>query len=83
MRARLLLTGIALGAAMLAGGAATAQAAPAAFSQTNVTSTVPGSWKRIGTGSESWCYSMAASYAGPAYCTPAGGGRFTLYVWVE
>ncbi|MCX4851741.1 hypothetical protein [Streptomyces sp. NBC_00893] len=83
MRARLLLTGIALGAAMLAGGAATAQAAPAASSQTNVTSTVRGSWEYIGTGSESWCYSMVASYAGPAYCTTVGGGRYALYVWVE
>jgi hypothetical protein len=39
MRARMLLTGIALGATMLVGGAATAQAAPA-HSQTSTTSTV-------------------------------------------
>lgn len=82
MRARLLLTGIALGATVLMGGAATAQAAPAT-SQTSTTSTVAGSWVRIGTFSESRCYAEAASYAGPAYCTPVGGGRFALYVWVE
>ncbi|MFG2563733.1 hypothetical protein [Streptomyces sp. NPDC048496] len=82
MRARLLLTGIALGATMLAGGAATAQAAPATPSQTDITATVPGSWRYIGTGSESWCYSMVASYAGPAYCSSVGSGRYALYVWV-
>ncbi|MFJ5047340.1 hypothetical protein [Streptomyces sp. NPDC088719] len=42
-----------------------------------------GSWEYIDTGSKSWCYSMVASYAGPAYCTPAGGGWYALYVWVE
>lgn len=70
MRTRLLLTAIALGATTLVGGAATAQAVPAASSQTNVTAIVAGSWKPIGTGSESWCYSMAASYRRPRLLHP-------------
>ncbi|NJQ01863.1 hypothetical protein [Streptomyces zingiberis] len=83
MRARVLLAGVALGATMLAGGAATAQAAPAAPSGSEAAATVAGSWVRIGTGSESWCRSMAASYAGSAYCSFVSTGKWALYVWVE
>ncbi|WP_405408791.1 hypothetical protein [Streptomyces decoyicus] len=82
MRVRLLLTGIAVGATVLA-GAATAQAAPAP-AQTATTPIAAGHWKYDGTYSESACYSLAASYAGPAYCTPRSGkDRYALYIWVE
>ncbi|MEU5645081.1 hypothetical protein [Streptomyces milbemycinicus] len=83
MRARLLLTGIALGATVLVGGAATALAAPAP-SQTSTASTAAaaGRWVYDGKYSESTCYSLAASYAGPAYCTPVGS-KWALYIWVE
>ncbi|WP_329375974.1 hypothetical protein [Streptomyces sp. NBC_01483] len=83
MRARLLLTGIALGATMLVGGAATAQAAPAP-SEIGTTSTAgaAGYWHKEGTYSKATCYSLAASYAGSAYCTPSGS-RWALYIWVE
>ncbi|MFE0380304.1 hypothetical protein ACFW1M_33135 [Streptomyces inhibens] len=82
MRVRLLLTGIVLGATVLAGGA-TAQAAPTP-SHTGTTPIAAGHWKYDGTYSESTCYSLVASYAGPAYCTPRGGNnRYALYIWVE
>ncbi|MDT0612092.1 hypothetical protein [Streptomyces lancefieldiae] len=83
MRVRILLTGIALGATVLAGGAATAQAAPAT-SETIASSTAAaaGRWVYDGSYSEAACYSLAASYAGPAYCTP-NGSKYALYIWVE
>ncbi|GGS18656.1 hypothetical protein GCM10010269_67150 [Streptomyces humidus] len=83
MRVRLLLTGIALGSTMLVGGTAVAQAAPAP-SEIGPTSTAEaaGYWHKDGVYSESTCYSLAASYAGPAYCTPYGS-KWALYIWVE
>ncbi|BCM65136.1 MULTISPECIES: hypothetical protein [Streptomyces] len=84
MRARLLLTGITLGATVLVGGATAAQAAPAP-SQAGTTSTATaaaGRWVYDGSYSESVCYSLAASYAGPAYCTP-NGSKWALFIWVE
>ncbi|MFD7631263.1 hypothetical protein ACFV7Q_35505 [Streptomyces sp. NPDC059851] len=87
MRARLLFTGLALTAAVLAGGATAhatplpSQAGPAAE---EAAETARGRWVREGVYSESTCYSLVASYAGPAYCTPASGkNRFALYIWVE
>ncbi|QGV79866.1 hypothetical protein [Streptomyces ficellus] len=83
MRARLLVTAMALGTTVLAGGAV-AQAAPSQAVAASTTQAVPGYWKYDGTYSESTCRSLAASYVGPAYCTPAGGNnRYALYIWVE
>jgi hypothetical protein len=81
MRARMLLTGITLGATILVGGAATAQAAPAAPSRTNTAVAAAGHWQNMGTYSESACYDLVSSYAGPAYCTSVFGG-YALIVWV-
>ncbi|MEU0840771.1 hypothetical protein ABZ370_15000 [Streptomyces sp. NPDC005962] len=80
MRARLLLTGIALGATMLVGGAATAQAAPASETSTTSTTTASG-YVKYGTFKYSKCISLRDSYAGDAYCDGIGGGWYILWVW--
>ncbi|MEU9336541.1 hypothetical protein AB0D49_25780 [Streptomyces sp. NPDC048290] len=82
MRTRTWIAGLATGVVLLAGGSvATAQAAPEP-SPVSTTAAVPGYWKYDGSYSESTCYSLAASYAGPAYCTPHGS-KWALYIWVE
>ncbi|PBC80884.1 hypothetical protein SAMN05428945_4606 [Streptomyces sp. 2224.1] len=82
MRTRTWFAGLAVGVALLAGGSvATAQAAPAP-SPTSTTAAVPGYWHYDGSYSKSTCLSLAASYAGPAYCTQRGS-LWALYIWVE
>ncbi|MGW7046399.1 hypothetical protein ACWGDT_27670 [Streptomyces avermitilis] len=81
MRARLLLTGLALGATILVGGAATAQAAPAS-SGTTSTAKAAGYEPYPGTYSYSQCKSLRDSYAGRAYCDAIGGGLYVLMIWV-
>ncbi|MFI6000322.1 hypothetical protein ACIA98_07870 [Streptomyces sp. NPDC051366] len=82
MRARLLLTGVALGAAVLVGGAATAQAAPAPLTAGTASSPEVQAMKRYpGKFTYSQCISLRDSYAGYAYCDALGGGWYAL--WVE
>ncbi|MPY65034.1 hypothetical protein [Streptomyces spongiae] len=81
MRARLLLTGIALGATMLVGGAATAQAAPAASAaDTASIAQAAAGWEYIGTFKRAECISLKNSYAGEAKCDAIGSGWYELWV---
>ncbi|MFD4657801.1 hypothetical protein ACFWP2_19480 [Kitasatospora sp. NPDC058444] len=82
MRARLLLTGLALATTVLVGGAATAQAAPAPHQGDTVSAAVPGYWKKMGIYTKSACYDLRDSYAGDAYCSFVGTNRYALYIWV-
>ncbi|MFJ6770528.1 hypothetical protein ACIQOV_06060 [Kitasatospora sp. NPDC091257] len=82
MRARLLLTGLALAATVLVGGAATAQAAPAPSRADTVSAAVPGHWVVKGPYTESMCIAMRDSYAGDAYCSYSGTNKYYLHFWV-
>ncbi|MGW3168236.1 hypothetical protein ACWC9Q_36850 [Streptomyces sp. NPDC001142] len=81
MRARIWLTGAALGAALLTGGtAATAQAAPAAPSQTHTAPTAAATWQSTGEyySSKAGCearraYFMRASNVYDYRCVLSGG----------
>ncbi|MFE5858353.1 hypothetical protein ACFQ61_34685 [Streptomyces sp. NPDC056500] len=84
MRARLLLTGIALGATMLLGGAATAQAAPVPAGTSTAASElspsawipVPGIYRTLAA-----CNSMGSSSAhADWYCLQLPNGRWQLWV---
>ncbi|MFC9948630.1 hypothetical protein [Streptomyces pratensis] len=81
MRIRLLLTGIALGAITLVGGATTAQAAPTP-SETTAKLTAAAGEEYIGTFSRSACIELRDSYAGYARCDAIGGGWYELWVRV-
>ncbi|MEU3563360.1 hypothetical protein [Kitasatospora sp. NPDC006786] len=81
MRARLLLTGLVLGATVLVGGAATAQAAPVPSQAGTSSAVVPGYWEVMGPFTKSMCIAMRDSYAGKAYCTSAGADYY-LHIWV-
>ncbi|GAA1329326.1 hypothetical protein GCM10009647_068020 [Streptomyces sanglieri] len=78
MRARIWLTGAALGAALLTGGTvATAQAVPAP-SDTGV-SAVNEYWKKMKMDSQRQCEAMRDSYAGRTFCSQEGS---TWYLWI-
>ncbi|MFJ1618713.1 hypothetical protein ACIODT_40510 [Streptomyces sp. NPDC088251] len=80
MRARLLLTGIALGSTMLVGAAATAQATPTP-PETSATSTATAAGDTyMGTYPRSQCFALRDSYAGYAYCDAVGGGMYELWI---
>lgn len=84
MRARMLLTGITLGATLLVGGAATAQAAPAAPPATKVAAAT---WHYLDTlDSRAICENVAAQVRRdngvPTQCRgPYSDGVFTLWYW--
>ncbi len=82
MRARLLFGAVALGATVLVGGAATAQAAPTPSRISTAATLVPGYWKYMGTYSQSACHELRDSYAGDAYCSFRSTGRYAPYVYV-
>lgn len=80
MRTRMLLTAIALGATTLLGGAAAAQAVPAAPSQTHTAPTAAATWQWTGEyySTKSGCearraYFMAASNVYNYRCVSSGG----------
>ncbi|MFE7569492.1 hypothetical protein ACFU76_21415 [Streptomyces sp. NPDC057539] len=83
MRTRLLLTGIALGATMLVGGTATAQATPAPSETRTTPAATAAGYQKIGTFSWTVCRDLRDSYAGSAYCDAVGGGKYELWVWVN
>ncbi|MER7466783.1 hypothetical protein [Streptomyces sp. NPDC097981] len=83
MRARLLFGAVALGATVLVGGAATAQAAPTPSQISTTATQVPGYWKYMGTYSQSGCNELRDSYAGDAYCSFRSTNRYALYIYVQ
>ncbi|MEV7011017.1 hypothetical protein [Streptosporangium sp. NPDC051022] len=79
MRARLLLTAVTMGATLLVGGAATAQASSTSSEASTASTATAMGWIRYHTyPTVVECLNMADNYGGEARCI----GR-TLYIWVD
>ncbi|GFE19322.1 hypothetical protein Sgleb_73690 [Streptomyces glebosus] len=80
MRTRIWLTGVAMGAAILTGATATAQAAPA-HPETATGSSRAMGWVYAGTYlSQSACRADGENSAQEWKCVPASSGKWHLYV---
>lgn len=83
MRTRVWLTSAALGAALLCGGAATAQAEPAPSGTGTESSAVTSGWVFVGKyRSYSACAADGRNSVQDWTCERGLDGRWSLYVWV-
>ncbi|WP_328765013.1 MULTISPECIES: hypothetical protein [unclassified Streptomyces] len=82
MRARMLLTSVALGATVLMGGTAAAQATPSLSQADEARTVAPSYVKYMGTFTKAGCEARRDSYAGSAYCEFRGTNKYALYILV-